>query len=150
MGNPDYTIDEQLTALAGEDFLKVLTESQKDLVTGLVDTQKDDLYAIVERRRDISTELRRFMSESTIDSVAVMDLAEQYGNLDGAIVYHYATQFAAVHVSLSDTQRDELQNLVEAIGYLPPDGAFLYSQPIVMPDIVNTDFLFKYSNTIIK
>ena len=143
MGNADYTIDEQLTASAGEDFLNALNTTQKDFINNLVDVQKDDLYAIVDCREQISTELRSFMSQTTIDSVLIMDLAEQYGKLDGAIVYRYAKQFTAVFASLSETQSNELETLAEAIGYLHPDGAFLYSQPITMPDIMNTDFLFK-------
>ena len=143
MGNLNYTIDEQLTASAGEDFLNVLNTTQKELVIGLVDIQKDDLYAIVDCREQISTELRKFMSQSVIDSALVMELAEQYGELDGEIVYNYAVQFAAVYASLSETQSNELETLVGAIGYIHPDGAFLYSDPITMPDIINTGFLFK-------
>ncbi len=143
MGNPDYTIDEQLTASAGEDFLAVLTPSQKELITGLVDTQKDDLYSIVERREEISTELRGFISESGIDSTAVISLSEQYGELDGAIVYEYATQFTMVNALLSDQQHAELQTLVNGLGYQHPNGTFLYSEPISMPEFENSDFLFE-------
>ncbi len=142
MGNPDYTIDEQLTARAGEDFQQVLTANQAALISGLVDTQKTDLFAIVDTREEISTELRRFMSDTAIDRAAVMSLSEQYGELDGAIVYEYATQFAAVNSTMTSSQRNELESLVSAIGYLHPDGAFLYSQPIAMPVIENTDYLF--------
>ena len=143
MGNPNYTIDEQLTARAGEDFLEVLNTSQEEQITNLVDIQKEDLYAIVDCRKEISTELRKLMSQSTIDSMMVIDLSEQYGELDGAIVYEYATYFASVYNSLSEIQLTELQNLVQAIGYLHPDCGFLYSDPVDMPEIINTDFLFK-------
>jgi len=142
MGNPDYTIDEQLTASAGEDFLNVLNAEQKAQITGLVDIQKEDLYALVDVREQISIELRKFMEQETIDNELVMTLSEEYGELDGAIVYNYAVNFTAVYASLSETQRTELQNLVEAIGYMHPDGAFLYSQPVEMPEIIDTDFLF--------
>ncbi|MCG3154253.1 MAG: hypothetical protein DKINENOH_00847 [bacterium] len=143
MGNPNYTINEQLTASAGENFLAALTAQQKELVTGLVDLQKNDLNNIVDCRRNISTELRKFMKQSTIDQALFMDLARRYGELDGAIVYQYATTFAQVYASLSTAQKSKLQNLVEALGYTHPNGAFLYSQPVAMPEIVNTDFLFK-------
>ncbi len=143
MGNPDYTIDEQLTASAGEEFLALLTPSQKELITSLVDTQKGDLYSIVDRRKEISTELRAFITESTIDSTAVITLSEQYGELDGAIVYEYAIQFSVVNALLSDQQQDELQTLVDGLGYQHPDGAFLYSEPISMPEFDNSDFLFE-------
>jgi hypothetical protein len=145
MGNPDYTIDEQLTARAGEEFLAALADSQAAVVTSLVDVQRADLYEIVERRRDISTLLRQFMTEESIDSAAVMSLSERYGELDGEIVYSYATHFAEVGRSLGSGQQADLVALADSLGYLPPTGAFLYSQPIPMPEIVNTDFLFTAS-----
>lgn len=142
MGNPDYTIDEQLTASAGEDFLAALTTEQAQIVTGLVDIQKYLLLELVQRREDISTQLRRFMTESNIDYQTVISLSEQYGELDGEIVYYYATHFTEVAESLSEQQRNQIENIVDAIGYMHPNGAFLYSSPIAMPQIVNTDFLF--------
>jgi len=142
MGNPNYTIDEGLTSSAGENFLRALTDPQKTLVTGLVSIQKSDLYEIVERRRDISTQLRRFMVEESIDSAAVMDLAERYGELDGEIVYYYATRFAEVAQTLSSSQKAQLASIVDALGYIDATGGFLYSQPIPMPTIMDTDFLF--------
>lgn len=142
MGNPNYTIDEQLTARAGEEFLAVLTGSQADLVTGLVDLQRDDLLEIVETRREISTQLRRFMTEESIDSAGVMTLSEEYGRLDGRIVCNYATHFAEVRQMLTGGQRSQLESLVDSLGYIHPSGAFLYSQPIDMPEIIDTDFLF--------
>lgn len=142
MGNPNYTIDEGLTARAGEDFLNVLASPQKALVTGLVDIQRNDLYEMVERRRDISAQLRRFMIEESIDSAAVMALAGRYGELDGEIAYYYATQFADVAQTLSSAQHAQLATIVDALGYSHASGAFLYSQPITMPEIPDTDFLF--------
>jgi phosphatidylethanolamine-binding protein (PEBP) family uncharacterized protein len=142
MGNPNYTIDEQLTARAGESFLAILTPTQQAMITGLVDSQKAALYALVDERRAISTELRRFMSASTIDSAAVMSLSEQYGRLDGEISCRYATAFAQVYALLSTDQKAQLVALADSLGYLPATGAFLYSQPIPMPTIPNSDFLF--------
>lgn len=147
MGNPDYTIDEGLTARAGEDFLQSLTGYQKDTITGLVDIQKQDLYEIVDTRENISTELRRFINENSIDKNKVISLSETYGSLDGEIVYHYATHFASVGQSLDPRQKNKLQSLVEALGYIHPTGGFLYSHPIDMPKISNTDFFFEgYAN----
>ena len=147
MGNPDYTIDEQLTAQAGEIFLQSLDSGQAQAVTGLVDIQRDDLYEIVATREAISTLLRQFMTQESIDSAAVMELAEQYGELDGEIVYYYATHFATAGQTLSTGQQEVLTGLVDSLGYLPPAGAFLYSAPIDMPEIMNTDFLFRSSDT---
>lgn len=142
MGNPNYTINEQLTASAGEDFLATLTPAQAALVNGLVATQKNDLLQIVETREAIATELRRFMTSETIDREAVMSLSERYGELDGAIIHAYATRFAEVNASLSDAQHARLESIVGGIGCVPAQGAFLYSQPIAMPAIADTDYLF--------
>jgi hypothetical protein len=142
MGNPNYTIDEQLTARAGEDFLKVLTSSQAELVTSLVDIQKSDLYEIVQTRSDLATVLRDFLTGESVDNATVMNLAERYGELDGEIVYYYATHFAEVSQTLNSTQKAKLGETVTALGYVPCTGAFLYSLPMAMPEIMNTDFLF--------
>jgi hypothetical protein len=142
MGNPNYTIDEQLTARAGEEFLAVLTPAQSDQVKNLVELQRADLYEIVDRREDVSIQLRRFMTEEEIDSTAVMNLSERYGELDGEIVYFYATCFAEIGQALSSGQQANLTALADSLGYIPATGAFLYSQPIDMLEIENTDFLF--------
>ena len=142
MGNPNYTINDQLTARAGESFLSILTTSQAAMITGLVDSQKAALYELVDRRQDISTQLRLFMTQETIDSAAVMSLSAAYGRLDGDIVYRYASTFASVGNALNVTQQDQLTALADSLGYVPASGAFLYSQPIPMPEIANTDFLF--------
>ena len=142
MGNPNYTINEGLTATAGENFLNVLTSAQRTLIAGLVSIQRPGLNEIVERRRDISSQLRRFMTQETIDSAAVMAMAGRYGELDGEIAYTYAVHFAQVVKTLDSTQRARLAAIVEALGYVDPPGAFLYSQPIAMPQIMDTDFLF--------
>ena len=147
MGNPNYTINEQLTASAGEDFLAALMPAQAALVNGLVAAQKSDLLAIVETRQAIATELRRFMTSATIDRATVMSLSQRYGELDGAIIHAYATRFAEVNASLTDAQHARLESIVGAIGYTPAPGAFLYSQPIAMPAIENTDYLFGVSES---
>ena len=67
-----------------------------------------------------------------------------YGELDGEISYQYATAFAKVGQSLTSEEKTQLMGLrVQLLGGLTkPTGAYLYSQPISMPDIPNTDFLF--------
>jgi hypothetical protein len=143
MGNPNFTINEQLTASAGQDFLAALNSTQSDFITSLVDIQSDALLELVDRREDISVELRKFLTMQSADETSVLSLSERYGELDGEIVYNYATNFAVVYQSLSEEQKSELQILVDDLGYIHPDGAFLYSRPIDMPEIINTDFLFK-------
>ncbi|MCP4678505.1 MAG: hypothetical protein GY854_23945 [Deltaproteobacteria bacterium] len=147
MGNPGYSIDTELTKNGGDNFLALLDATQAGLVTSLVDIQKDSLLGIVDARKEIAEELRRFMTEDSLDSAAVLTLAEQYGELDGEIIYNYATNFVAVGQTLTGEQTSDLAELrSEADGDLnkdyPCSGAYLYSLNIDMPDIIDTDFLF--------
>ncbi|MCP4660769.1 MAG: hypothetical protein GY856_35655, partial [bacterium] len=141
MGNPDYTIDSNLTANMGNAFLEALTDPQAELVTSLVEVQRDDLNELVERRTQIATELRRFMTEPALETATVLELAERYGELDGEIVYNYATHFAEVGETLTSGQEAELTAL-RNLDEFPCSGAFLYSENVDMPEIRNTDFLF--------
>ena len=65
----------------GSDFINVLSIDQAALITDLVDIQRDDLYGIVDTRRDISTDLRKFLLTETVDEAYVLSLAEKYGEL---------------------------------------------------------------------
>jgi Raf kinase inhibitor-like YbhB/YbcL family protein len=147
MGNPNYTINEQLTASAGQDFLAALPAPQAALVSGLVDVQRNALQEIVTRRTDIATLLRKFQAGQTPDSAAVIALSARYGELDGAIAYSYATRFSNVARALTTEQKAKVTALADGLGYVSPAGAFLYSAPIPMPTIENTDFLFGSSGT---
>jgi hypothetical protein len=143
MGNPNYTIDETLTANAGQNFLAILTQTQADQVKGIVDLQRDALTELVVKREAISTELRKFLSSQSADQSTILSLSERYGELDGELSYYYATTFSQVYNSLSDEQKTKLLKLADDLGYLDPEGAFLYSEPIPMPEIINTDFMFE-------
>jgi hypothetical protein len=143
MGNPNYTINEQLTASAGENFLSILTSTQASKVRGIVDLQRNALLELVAKREAISTELRKFLSSDSADSLSIITLSERYGELDGEISYYYATTFTEVYNSLSSEQKEKVLSLVSELGFVQPSGAFLYSQPIAMPEIASTDFMFK-------
>ena len=143
MGNPDYSIDETMTANAGQNLLSALTTSQADQMKGIVDLQRSALLEIVQRRADISTELRKFLSSQTADSTNVLTLSERYGELDGELSYYYATNFAQVYNSLTADQKNKVLTLANSLGYISPNGAFLYSQPIALPEVISTDFMFK-------
>ena len=142
MGNANFSISTSLTGDSGEAFLAALTESQRGLVTGLVDLQRKDLQEIVSVRRAISVELRRFMKEESVDRDKVLALAKRYGKLDGDISYWYAMRFAEVGKTLAADQKQSLLKLRNLDSKYTCKGAYLYSQPIAMPDIRNTDFLF--------
>lgn len=143
MGNPNYTINEQLTASAGQDFLKILNQEQNAVITGTVADQKASLLSLVETRREISIQLRKFLSGETPDLSTVLSLSEDYGRDDGEIIYLYATHFAQTYQSMSVSQKEQLETLAGELGYIDPSGAFLYSEPVAMPEIENTDHFFK-------
>ncbi len=142
MGNPNFTIPDNLTAEMGERFLAALTSSQAELVTDLVDIQRASLYEIVDTRSAISTQLRSFMVQDTVDEDTVLALAERYGELDGEIVYNYATNFASVDNTLSHTQAAQMMSMRQEWNDISCTGAYLYSERINMPALINTDFLF--------
>jgi hypothetical protein len=145
MGNANFSISTSLTGDSGEAFLAALNESQRGLVTGLVDLQRKDLQEVVAVRRAISTELRRFMKEESVDKAKVLSLAKRYGELDGEISYWYAMRFAAVGKTLTADQKKTLLKLRNLDAKYICQGAYLYSAPIKMPEIPNTDYLFTAS-----
>jgi phosphatidylethanolamine-binding protein (PEBP) family uncharacterized protein len=152
MHNPNYTIDSNMTAEMGEAFLAALTADQRALVTGIVTEQKPALMALVDKRAEISTALRGFLQQAVVDEQAVLDLAWQYGELDGEISYYYARDFSTVGRELSEAQRTELMALrktatAEEDGSADYDeqcgNGYLYSQPLASPPtVMNTDFMF--------
>jgi hypothetical protein len=140
------SIDTNLTANAGITFLLTLTDTQAALVTGLVDIQRQDLYEIVDRREDMSTQFRRFIAGQPVSLTEVLSQANRYGELDGEIVYNIATNFAAVSRTLTSAQMSTLNGLrAQILGefpLIPEPYAYRYSDRIDMPTITNTDFLF--------
>jgi hypothetical protein len=145
MSDPTYAIPTDLTGDMGEAMLNILTPDQAQLITGLVDIQKPFLQGIVEARKEISTELRKFGDGSSPDRAAVLSLMREYGQLDGEIIFYLASNFTKVSQSLTSDQKAQLLALrQEMLGdEMYPSGAYLYSQAIPMPEIPNTDFLFK-------
>jgi len=141
MANSSYAIPTDLTGKSGEAFLAVLTDSQRQLITGLMDLQRTDLNEIVQKRQAIAVELRRLITEGSIDEGSVLPLMERYGELDGEISYYYATHFTEASKTLSSTQNEQLAAMRKNLNDIPCSGAYLYSQNISMPEIENTDFL---------
>ncbi len=148
MGNANYSISTSLTGDSGEAFLEALTDSQRRLVTGLVDQQRADLEEIVKTRRAIATALRRFMKEASVDKEKVMALSKRYGELDGEISYLYATAFAQAAKTLTAEQKATLLKLRNLDAKFNCTGAYLYSRAIPMPEVPNTDFLFASTGTV--
>jgi hypothetical protein len=170
IGHEGYSIDEQLTATAGaalSDSSKgYVTADQAALMSSLVTTQKNNLYAsassnIVQLRTEIATLLRDLLT-STAGSESVrarvLALSSTYGDLDGENNHAYATVFAQVYKSLSADQKARLAALRKSImsgkyadgtpfDYSICTTPFLYSSPItdrrvLEPYLASTDALF--------
>jgi hypothetical protein len=145
MSDSSYAIPTDLTGNMGEAMLETLAPDQSQLITDLVDIQKPSLLGIVDIREQISIELRNFLVGGTADRAVVMSLMEEYGALDGSIIYNYAANFAQVNQTLTNEQQAQLMAFREEMlgDLMYPAGAYLYSQAIAMPAISDTDFLFK-------
>ncbi|MDQ5986550.1 MAG: hypothetical protein CSYNP_02280 [Syntrophus sp. SKADARSKE-3] len=169
IGHEGYSIDEQLTATAGSalcDSSKgYVTDNQAAVMSSLVDTQRNNLYAgassIVSVRTQIATLLRSLLiSTASSDTVKaqVLTLSGIYGDLDGENNYNYAIVFGQVYKTLTTEQKAKLAALRKSImSGTYADGAsfdysvcttpFLYSSVItdvnlIAPYITNTDYLF--------
>jgi len=141
MGKRDYAISTSLTGTGGEAFLAALTAEQRKLITNLVNIQRNDLQEIIKTRQSIAALLRRFQKGETANRTRVLALSKRYGELDGEMSYHYAVAFANVGRTLSAEQKQKIARM-RSSNPSDPKGPFLYSTPIAMPEIANTDFLF--------
>ena len=145
MGNPNYSIDTALSQTGGQRMLNALTVSQRALITSLTKQQKSSMYTLVDRRTDLSKLLRGYLTGAAVDTAKVIQLSEEYGQLDGRISYLYATAFAQVNWTMTSAQLDTLMKIRNLDAY-PCVGAYSYSDKISMPAIKNTDFLFLAPN----
>jgi hypothetical protein len=141
MGKKNYSISTTLTGQSGEGFLATLNDAQRKRITALIDLQRQDLAEIVKIRRAIATELRRFQKGDSADKDKVLSLSRRYGELDGEVSYLYATAFGEVGKTLTAEQKETLARMRKS-NPSDPKGPFLYSSPIKMPKIENTDFMF--------
>lgn len=145
MSDSTYAIPTDMTGNLGDELLSALNTDQASLITKLVDIQKTSLLGIVDTRRQVSIELRKFLLGETPDKATVLALMQHYGELDGEIIYNLAVNFTAVSQSLTSDQRARIEAMrQDLLGDLcHPTCAFLYSEPIPMPEIPSSDFLFK-------
>jgi hypothetical protein len=142
MGKRGASISTALTGDSGEGFLEALTPEQRAVITGLIDTQREDLAAIVRLRREISTELRRSLAGEKPDSARLLEIARDYGRRDARLAIRYAEAFAKVNATLTAGQRETLVKLRNLPGF-ETDGAFLYSRPIPMPQFQKNTRFFR-------
>ena len=129
MGKKDFNISTSLTGDSGKEFLNVLTAEQRKHVTDIPDLQRKSLQEVVDVRRRISTELRRFLKGETADKEKVLAMGRRYGELDGEMSFYYATVFARVGRGLNEDQRKALMKLRNLEGYTSAP-AYLYSSPV--------------------
>ena len=141
MGKQNYSISTSLTGDSGQAFLTALTDTQRKQITDLIDLQRKDLTEIISVRRSIASELRGFQKGEPVDKSKVLALSRRYGELDGELAYFYANAFGRVGKSLTSQQKEKLAAL-RTTNPNEPKGPFLYSDPIAIPVIENTDFLF--------
>jgi hypothetical protein len=141
MGKRDYSISTKLTGDSGEAFLEALTDWQRKHITELVDLQRRDLAEIVETRRAIASELRKFQKGEPASPDKVLSLSRRYGELDGEMSYFYASAFAQVGKMLSARQVEEMAGM-RSSNPSDPKGPFLYSEPVRLREVENTDAFF--------
>ena len=129
MGKRDFDISTSLTGDRGKTFLEILDEDQRRNITALPDLQRQALREAVDVRRAISTELRKSLTGASPDQEKVLALGRRYGELDGEMSHAYATAFARVNRTLTETQRAELMKLRDLEGYTSAP-AYVYSTPV--------------------
>jgi hypothetical protein len=145
MSDSSYAIPTDMTGNLGDELLSSLSTDKAQVITGLVEVQKPYLLNIVDVRKQVSTELRKFLEGQTADKALILSLMRKYGEYDGEIIYNLAVNFTKVKLSLTAEENSKLVSMrQELLGDLShPKGAYLYSEPIAMPEIPNSDFLFK-------
>ena len=148
MGKRDYDISTSVTGDSGKDFLNTLTGNQRQNVTAIPDLQRKDLQEIIDLRRAIAMELRKFLKGGQADKAKVIALGRRYGDLDGEMSYYYATAFAKVNRTLTNEQRKTLVKLRGLDGYTSAP-AYIYSSPVREEvKLPNTDhFFFPVTNS---
>lgn len=168
IGHEGYGIDEQMTAVVGSMLVDAsqgyVTASQATLMSSLVETQRNNLYAgtssIVSVRAQIATLLRKLlfsMADSAAIRTQVLSLSSTYGELDGENNYHYASVISNVYNTMSSEQKTRIDSVRHKImSGTYSDGTpfdfylcntyYLYSNPVtadqLSPYISNTDYLF--------
>jgi len=142
MGKRDFDISTSVTGDSGKTFLETLNGEQRKNLTAIPDLQRKALKEMITVRRDISTELRRFLKGEQADRDKVLALGKRYGELDGEVSYLYASAFAKVNKTLTGEQRAKLVKLRNLDGYKSAP-AYIYSDAVrEAPQFPNTDAFF--------
>jgi len=141
MGNHNYKISTKLTGDKGNDFLNILSNEQGDCLKQIVQTQEPLLKEIIQLRTDISNELRKAMKNEIPDKEKIFSLIKRYGEIDGELSYNYAICFTKISKTLTSEQKKKLIELRDL--KVLPKGVYLFSDPIDIPENINTGFLYR-------
>ena len=141
MGNHDYSISTALTGDAGRDFIATLNATQAESLYETMRKQAPLLSEIVKIREAVSFELRKTMTNEKPDKETVYSLIKRYGELDSEMSYYEANSFSAINKTLTESQKQKLiqirnQNVL-------PKGAYIYSDPIDLPENLKFEYLMK-------
>ncbi|MCG8528851.1 MAG: hypothetical protein MI748_20910 [Opitutales bacterium] len=118
MGKRDYDISTSITGESGRHFVEnILNPEQAKRITSILDKQRNAIMGTIELRREIAIELRKFLKNETPDTLKILDLGKQYGELDGYMSWLYAMAFAEVNRTLTKDQREALTKLRDLSGY---------------------------------
>ena len=141
MGNHDYSISTALTGDAGRDFIATLNATQAESLYETMRKQAPLLSEIVKIREAVSIELRKAMTIEKPDKEKVFSLIKRYGELDAEMSYYEANSFSLIFKTLTDSQKQKLIKIRNQSTF--PEGAYVYSDPIEMPENINAGFLLK-------
>ena len=118
MGKKNYDISTSVTGDSGKSFLsEVLTQAQRKNVDAIPGMQRTAMQKIIEVRRAISVELRKYLKGQPPDKAKVLALGRQYGELDGEVSWYYTMAFAKINRTLTEDQRASLVKLRNLDGY---------------------------------
>ena len=141
MGNHDYSISTALTGDAGRDFIATLNATQAESLYETMRKQAPLLSEIVKIREAVSIELRKAMTIEKQDKEKVFSLIKRYGELDAEMSYYEANAFSTIYKILTDSQKQKLIQIRNQS--VLPKGAYVYSDPIDLPEGLKFDYLMK-------
>ena len=139
MGNHDYSISTALTGDAGRDFIASLNADQAEFLYETMRKQAPLLAEIVEIRQSVSIELRKAMKNEKPDKEKLYSLIKHYGELDVEMSYYESNAFSAIYKTLTGAQKQKFIQIRNQS--VLPKGAYLYSDPIDLPEEINFTYL---------
>ena len=141
MNNPDYFISTAMTGDKGAQFLELLHDDQRQVISDIIDRQRDWLSEIVSLRTQISDELRKCLTDSQpMDEALITRCALRYGELEGYMTALYADTFCSIGYTLTTEQTAAFAAL-RALDVVP-QSPYLFSEPIAIKLDFDVDYFF--------